>query len=305
MPNQLSLFPSVDAAEDNRSISDLDLNAIDEMFYAARRFRSSFEYFDLIHFLARFPRYSALNGLLLYLQNPNISHLATAGIWVRKYRRKLKYRARPLVILAPMSPIRFVYDIDDTEGEPLSPRDLESLDGKEDLSKEIYDKTIYNCSFHGILVQSFPASRIKPGLAVSLTYEIRNRFEELKSKPLAKYLIPVNPEASLKEKYASLVLGLGHLFCGHLGIDDTAWWPDKRDVESIQAGITAESVAYLVCLRKNLITPAKQFLSSYRNLECEMPLFGLNAVFNAIHYIEEMGKTRWKTPKRKSRYKPE
>ena len=303
MPDQLSLFPSKEPTDDPYPILDSDLNALDEMFFASRRYRNSVEYIDMVHFISRFPKYSAFNGLLLYLQNPNITHVATAGNWWRNFRRKPTYQARPLVILAPMSPIRFVYDINDTEGDSIPPQQLNSLEARDEFSREILEKTLHNCSLHGIWVHEVSTPHLEPGAALSLTYENRNRFQELTPEPWAKYLIPVDSESSMKEKYASVALGLGHIYCGHLGIDDTAWWPDRRDVAQVQASIEAESVSYLVCRRKNLKNPAKKFLLPYRQSDCEIPAFGLNAVFNATHYVEEMGKTIWKTPKRKSRYK--
>lgn len=304
MPDQLSLFPSKDLNGDQDTILDSDLNALDEMFFASRRYRNSVEYTDLVHFISRFPKYSAFNGLLLYLQNPDITHVATAGNWWRNFQRKPIYQAKPLVILAPMSPIRFVYDIRDTEGEPLTSIQLNALEARDEFSKENLEKAIHNCKLHGIWVHEVPSNRLKPGMALSLTYENRNRYPELNPESWAKYLIPVDTDGSYKEKYAALALGLGHIFCGHLGIDDAAWWPDRRDLEQTPAIIEAESVAYLVCQRKNLKDPAKQFLLPYRETDCEMPAFGLNAALNATHYIEEMGKAFWKTPKRKSRYKP-
>jgi len=304
MLDQLSLFPENDPTEDENSFLNADLNALDEMFFASRRFRNSLEYIDLIHFISRFPKYSAFNGLLLYLQNPKITHVATAGAWWRNFRRKPTYQARPMAILAPMAPIRFVYDISDTEGEPVSVNRLKDLELKDEFFKEFFEKTVHNSPLHGIWVKEASTHPMKAGSAISLTYENRNRFPELNPEPWAKYFIPLNPGDGVKQKYASLVLGLGHIFCGHLGIDDAAWWPDRRDLSGDQATIEAESAAYLVCRRKQLKRPAGQFLSHYCQSECEMPPFGLNAVFNATHYIEEMGKTMWKTPKRKSRYKP-
>ena len=140
MPNQLSLFPSNDPGPDQHDLFNGDLNALDEMFFASRRYRNSMEYMDLIHFMSRFPRYSAFNGMLMYVQNPHITYVATAGNWWRNFRRKPTYQARPLLILAPMSPIRFVYDISDTEGEPVSPAQLYALDAKDEFSRDILEK---------------------------------------------------------------------------------------------------------------------------------------------------------------------
>ncbi len=305
MPDQLSLFPSKELPEDMDPILGADLNATDELFLTNRRFRNSVEYFDLLHFIAGFPKYSAFNGLLLYLQNPNITYVATPGNWWRQFRRKPRYRANPLIILAPMSPVRFVYDLHDTEGGPIDQNQLKVLRAKENLSRDNFEKTLQNCQVHGIQVVHFSPAELEAGSSYSLTFDTRERFKKKNFAQWAKYFIAINPDDSIENRYASLVLGLGHIFCGHLGIDDKAWWQDRRDVDRIQGKIEAQSAAYLACLRKNVLKPTEKLLTPYSKIDCEMPVFGLNTILQATHYIEEMGKSKWNTPKKKSRYKTE
>ena len=179
MPDQLSLFPTQESPEDLNLVLESEQNAIDEMFLAGRLYRSSVEYFDLIHFIARLPKYSAFNGLLLYLQNRNITYVSTAGNWQQQFGRRPKFNARPLIILAPMSPIRFVYDIYDTEGETITSDQLKSLAAKEKFSKDIYEKTISNCKFHGIAVRESLSAVKDIDNVLALTYETRKRYENL------------------------------------------------------------------------------------------------------------------------------
>ena len=303
MPDQLSLFPSTELQEDMDPIVEADLNATDEMFLTNRRFRNSVEYFHLLHFIAEIPRYSAFNGLLLYVQNPNITYVSTPGNWWRQFRRKPKYHAKPLIILAPMSPVRFVYDINDTEGDPVDQNKLKAMQAKENLSRDIFDKTSQNCRIHGIQIVNFEPAELDSGSCYSLTFDIRERFRRIDFARWAKYFIAVNPNDTLEKQYASLAVGLGHIFSGHLGIDDNAWWQDRRDVDRAQGKIEAQSAAYLTCLRKNVFNPTKKMLASYSKIDCEMPVFGLNTILQVTHYIEEMGKSKWSAPKKKSRYK--
>jgi hypothetical protein len=303
MPDQLSLFPPNEETEDILPFLDSDLNATDEMFLANRRFRNSVEYFDLLHFIAGFPRYSTFNGLLLYLQNPNVTYVATPGNWWRQFHRKPVYQAKPLIILAPMSPVRFVYDLHDTEGDPADPNRLKALQAKEPLTRDIFDKTVANCRVHSIQVVPFNSSQLESGSCYSLTFDIRDRFENEKFASWAKYFIAVSPDDAIEKQYADLATGLGHILCGHLGIDDKAWWQDRRDVDRTQGKIEAQSSAYLTCLRKNALKPTKRLLDPFSKIDCEMPVFGLNTILQATHYIEEMGKSKWTAPKKKSRYK--
>ena len=107
MEHQMSLFPSTNAQKGTDAILTEDMSALDEMFAASHRFRSSSEYLELLYFISRFPKYSTFNCVLLYTQNSSISYVATLGSWKRQFNRHLKHNARPLIILAPMSPIRF------------------------------------------------------------------------------------------------------------------------------------------------------------------------------------------------------
>ena len=112
MTEQLSLFPHstlnlLDTVQDD-NIADLEgaLNPVDEVFASLARFRTSDDFTELMQFIARFPNYSTFNGLLLYLQNPLATYVATARTWAQKYNRQPKRNAKPLVILAPMAPMR-------------------------------------------------------------------------------------------------------------------------------------------------------------------------------------------------------
>jgi len=305
MPSQMSLFPSKDLPEEKESFQETDVGAIDEMFAAVRRYRNGREYMELLNFIARFPKYSAFNCFLLHIQNPSISYVATAGKWRKQFGRRPKPDARPLVILAPMSPVRFVFDQKDTEGEPIPPDALKPFDTRERVPREVYDKILHNCRLHGIAVREAVLEHPYAGNATPLTYNIRKKFENLNLDAQMKYLILLEKDGMLEDRYSSLSHELGHIFCGHLGIDGSAWWHDRQGIGQTQAEIEAESVAFLVTKRKGLVANSEKFLSGYARQDREIPVVGLSAVLNATHYIEEMGKSRWKMPKRKSRYQAE
>jgi hypothetical protein len=64
-------------------------------------------------------------------------------------------------------------------------------------------------------------------------------------------------------------------------------------------GRLLSSVAYLVCLRQGLRLASESYLSFYRTPQnIELPDFGFDAVLQATDYIEQMGKSRWKKPKK-------
>jgi hypothetical protein len=296
--HQMSLFPVQDQPADKNSFPDGELNVIDEMFAASQRFRSSREFTEMLQFLARFPKYSAFNCFLLYTQNPGISYVATAGVWRKQFKRRLKYNARPLVILAPMSPVRFVYDINDTEGEAVPSVLLRPTATTNMLSGDIYERTIHNCFFHGIMVREIAVGKQSGEDAIQWTEDIRCQYKDLALDSKTNYLILINTDHCPEDKYAALVYELGRIFCGHRGIDSNAWWPDRQKVIPKVKAIEAESVVFLVCQRIGLFKNAGKYLLEFRGKEQELPILGLNSILQATHYIEDMGKSEWKKPKK-------
>jgi len=298
MSQQMSLFPVKDVSDEKASPSEGDGNAIDEVFHATHRFRSYREYFQMLQFICRFPNYSAFNGFLLYLQNPDATYVATAGTWQRRFKRNLKPGARPLMILAPMSPVRFVFDLHDTEGVPFPPVNQRHDSGAGDFRDGIFENTVHNCGLHGIMVRQVEISNQTNGSAVSFSDDIRQKYPEPNLDAGMKYLILLYQEHRLEDKYTALVHELGQIFCGHRGIDRNAWWPDRGQTDPAVVRLEAASTAFLVCRRKGLIAGADRHLAHYQDQEQTLLPSGLNAILQATNYIEEMGRSRWHKPKK-------
>ena len=267
-----------------------------------RLFRGSGEFLQLLNFIARLPQYSAFNGFLLYTQNPALSHVATARNWARKFGRRLKFNARPLMILAPMGPVRFVYDLKDTEGDPIVAGQLISYPTTERLPARIYENTVHNCVLHGIDVREVVSDDRRNDTGLRMTPSIRKKYAHLKWVKDAGYLIMLDPADTTETKFAKLALELGHIFCGHLGIDKNAWWSERHHLSATQQELEAESVAFLICLRKGLNSVAGTYLAQYQPTDSQIPIISLNAILQAVNYIETMGRSRWREPKKKGRY---
>jgi len=298
MARQMSLFPAQDRLNGKAFLPGGELGALDEMFSASERFRSCREYLELLGFIARFPRYSAFNGFLLYIQNPAISYVATAGAWKKRFKRNLKIKARPLVILAPMSPVRFLYDVADTEGDPVPAALLKPEAEAESFSKEMYDRTIHNSRLHGIRVHEVAWGGQPDEGAIELSEASRGRYEDLGLDPKTDFLILLNADHCLKDRYGALVYELGRIFCGHRGGAENAWWPDRNNLAPLIKKLEAQSVAYLVCRRSGLVEETEKLMSKFREKESRIPALGLNCVLQATNYIERMGRAAWKTPKK-------
>jgi hypothetical protein len=308
MSEQLKLFQASDApgpgspGEALYADLDADTGALDELFRLSARWRGCREFLELLEFVARFPAYSPFNGFLIYLQNPAATHVATGRTWSRKYRRRLKPGARPILILAPMSPVLFVFDLKDTEGYPVAEAALRPLETRERLSARIYDATLHNCGIQHIAVREVPPLNPAAERVVRITASVRKKYADLELEATTRYLVLVDAGLSLEEKYATLVLGLGRIFCGHLGIDSDAWWVDRKDLDLDRIDLEADAAAFIVYRRRGLTQVSQQRLSDGRDQDRELPPISLNAVFQAASYIEGMGKTLWRKPRKQGRY---
>jgi len=296
MSKQLSLFhtleqPGTDLGEEAATTApEAEASALDELLRTNRGWRVGCKYIEILDFVSRFPAYSPLNGFLIFVQNPEASFVATGKAWLKKYNRRVKPGARPIVILAPMSPVLFVFDIRDTEGPPLAAPAVQPTSTTDRLPPKIYENTLHNCSGHHIAVRETAHLNATAERAFRVTPAIRKKYADLSLAASLRYAVLLNTDHTREEKYAALALELGHLFCGHLGIDRDAWWADRKELDLERIDIEAASVAYLVCRRRRLAEAAKSVLSEYRLADRDLPPFSLNAVFQAAGHIEHMGK---------------
>jgi hypothetical protein len=122
-----SLFSESNGGQSAASLDqDSARAALDDLFTLAGKYNSSDSYFKLMRFVGRFRFYSPFNAMLIYTQMPGALFVCTARKWRKDYRREIKISARPIVILQPMGPILFVFDVSDTaplpNARPLPPQ---------------------------------------------------------------------------------------------------------------------------------------------------------------------------------------
>lgn len=306
MTEQLSLFQPADARspESEQSVEpnlgEADASAVDELFRYSSRWRSRCRFLELLEFIARLPAYSPLNAFLIHLQDPAATRVATARRWARKFQRRLLPGAHPIVILAPMSPVLFVFDIRDTEGPPLAPSALPAT-GPKDRPARLLDAAMHNCGIQHIAVRETAGLGPSAERAIRLTPALRKKHAELSLEPNTRYLVMLDSGLNLEAKYAALVQELGRIFCGHLGIDSEAWWLDRQELDFDRVEMEAAAVAHLVCRRRGLAGAFAGLLTGCLEKDPALPPFSLNAIFQAVHHIEIMSKRPWKKPRKQDR----
>jgi len=287
--------------------------ALDDLFDLARKYKSTKEYADLLRFVARFRFYSPYNAMLVHIQRPGSTYVAPAHRWLHHYHHRIKPDAQPLVILQPMGPIMFVFDVSDTdpmEDAPALPdevvRPFEIRRGH--VSQEL-DLTIENGKRDGVHVAERNSGSQAAGC---IRVAKRGAYQEVvnKLKPAIEYVrVPVRykilltKEASREVNYASVVHELAHLYCGHLGTPDRGWWPDRRGLSEQEVEFEAESTSFLVCKRLGIETRSDEYLAGYLGGENnhEVPNISLERVMKAAGLIEQMGSVLLKPRKEKEK----
>jgi len=274
--------------------------ALDELFTLAGKYNSSDAYLELMRFVGRFRFYSPFNAMLIYTQMPGARFVCTARRWRKDYGREIKIEARPIVILQPMGPVMFVFDVSDTA--PLSnagplPRQVEDpfqvRNGKVGGQLAL---TIDNAKRDGVRVSERADGSQRAG---SIQWAAAGQYLEftMAKKPLPKltqvplwFELLLNSVLSAEARYGTLVHELAHLYCGHLGTPNAQWWPDRQNLSLIVRELEAESVSYLVCTRLGIDTASDEYLAGYVRKCPAMPSISLDRVMKSVWLLEQMGR---------------
>ena len=247
--------------------------------------------------------------MLTHIQMPGAVFVAPPHRWLRDYGRRIKPGARPLIILQPMGPVMFVFDVIDTEPTENSPElppeiqnPFEATEGK--IGREL-ESVINNAKRDGIRTTksnagSQSAGSIRP-LATGVRYS--QKFQtgtDKHRKPVfidvpVKYDLLINSKLSREARYATIVHELAHLYCGHLGTSNEKWWPDRRGLCLGTIEFEAESVTYMACLRSDIANPSEKYLAGYLENKEQIPTISLENVMKSVGLIESMSRRRMKS----------
>ena len=281
---------------------DATRKALDDLFSLARQYNSSKAYLELMHFVARFHFYSPFNAMLIYIQMKGARFVAPPYRWGRDYGRQIKPGARPIVILQPMGPVMFVFDITDTAplpGAPPLPDKVEHpFNVRQGYVGNKLAQTIENAKRDGVRVTEPRQGSQRAGsiqnastteyLDVLVNSKPQPRYERVR----LRYELLLNSNLSAEPRYATLVHELAHLYCGHLGTPNAKWWPNRSGLGLTEREFEAESVCYLVCGRLGIDNPSEEYLAGYVRGHEETPPISLDCVMKAAWLIEQMGRQR-------------
>jgi hypothetical protein len=295
MPDSLPHHPEMDELPRKRE----NKSALDDMFIRSMAYRKSKPYKEMLKFIAKFPLYSPYNRFILYIQNPNITFVAMPEQWEREFGRKVKPNARPMVILVPFGPVGFVYDLADTEGDPIPEHLANPFSVQGTFQAKIWHNTLHNSIRDRIAVINQTQSALKAGEIAPFD---SSKHREL-VKPLGypvEYVVALNQEHDLAMRYATLAHELGHLYSGHLGGSEYGEWKERVHLSHEQIEIEAESISFLVCSRLGLETKSHEYLAQFASKYDALPPFSLETVLKVAGRIEEMGERILPERKKKS-----
>jgi len=279
-------LPDDDRATENRK-------TLDDLVSRALAYRTGPEIKELFAFIKRFPHFAPYNAMLLHVQNPGIRFALRAAVWERKYERRVRPGVRPYVILQTMGPVAFVFDLSDTEPiNPLCDRVPEIITNPFPARGQpppgAFRSLNDYCVELGILVQASDLATDMAGLVQST------------GKEMVPFCVLLNSKHNEAQRLGTLAHELAHIFCGHLGVIEMAFWPDRRKIPRDVQEFEAEAVAYLVTDRLNLDIGSVQYLAGYLSDEKPPPNYSLDAVLKAAGKIEDMlhGRFRPKKPRK-------
>jgi hypothetical protein len=287
-----------------RAIAPLDQDsvrtALDELFILAGKYNSSDAYLELMRFVGRFRFYSPFNAMLIYAQMPGAQFVCTALRWRRDYHREIKIDARPIVILQPMGPILFVFDVSHTAPLPNArPLPIRVEDPFQVRSGKVGGQlalTVENAKRDGVRVSEHGVGSQRAG---SIQWAAAGQHLEftIAKKPLPKstqvplwFELLLNSNLSAEARYGTLVHELAHLYCGHLGAPNDRWWPDRQNLSHAIREFEAESVSYLVCARLGIDTASDEYLAGYVRKCAVTPSISLDRVMKSVWLLEQMGR---------------
>ena len=270
--NQQELF------DDSDSDKDVTRNIFDQLIADSKLYKNSRSYRELLDFVAKLRNVAPFNAMLLQIQKPGITYVASAHDWKEKFNRQPKEDARPLLILWPFAPVVTVYDFQDTEGDEL-PEDVFSFPSSGAITKDDIQSCAELLRKMGIEISWVDHGDAKAG-SIRVTKPAKNKNDR------THYLIKVNRNHFAPTQFATIAHELAHLYLGHLGRDQKLCIPERRSLPHSDREIESESVAYLLCARKGIDSKAAKYLSNFITREFQTDNLDLHQIMKAAGKIE-------------------
>lgn len=268
---------------------------LDQLLEDSRIYRKGADYQNLLDFVVKLRNFAPFNAMLLQIQKPGLNHAASACDWRARFNRTIKEGARPLLILWPFGPVALVYDLMDTEGEPI-PGGVNAFAAKGTINQfelERFSQLLYG---KGISWNKVDAGDLQAG-------SIQAVSRPTKPSEPTLYKMEVNKNHDSNVQFSTLAHELAHLFLGHLGRDVNLRIPERPSLSLQQRELEAESTAYVVCARNGVECKSQSYLASYVCQDTTTEQLDLYQIMRAAGQVETIlglaAPTKWERPKKK------
>lgn len=253
---------------------------LDKLFEESRLYQKSKDYKDLLDFVIRLRNFAPFNAMLLQVQKPGLSFAASVSDWENNFRRRPVEGSRPLLILRPFGPVGLVYDVVDTEGDPL-PEDVQAFTAIGEINEERIMSFRPMVEKNNIIWSWMDAGDNSAGYI-----RVKSRSSSEKGTTVYKMLINKNHQPAVQ--FATLVHELGHVFLGHLGQDKDLQIPARSHVGHDQMELEAESVAYIICEKNGINSKSSKYLSNFVTNNESVESVDIYRVMRAAGQVESL-----------------
>jgi hypothetical protein len=253
---------------------------LDQLLTDSKLYTQSQDYKKLLEFVVRLRNFAPFNAMLLHIQKPGLSYAASARDWKERFGRTVKEGARPLLILWPFGPVALVYDVQDTEVDPL-PEDVATFFAQGSIDENKIASFIRRVNNKMIEWCWVDAGDYKAG-------SIRVIGRASKHKEPTHYRMFINRNHPSTVQFVTLAHELGHLFLGHLGPDSALNVPPRIPISHSQWELEAESVAFLVCARNGVTSKSETYIRSFITKKTTVDDIDLYQILRAAGQIETL-----------------
>ncbi|MFB1487729.1 MULTISPECIES: ImmA/IrrE family metallo-endopeptidase [unclassified Thiocapsa] len=256
-------------------------SAIDGLFQQALATTGAGAFDAFLDFVRSFKSLSVYNAMLVRVQRPGAAAVASRREW-RKRGRTVLADAIPIVLLQPFGPVRFVYEVSDTEGREIPGEKASSLFAAGELPQKVYDNTRKAAEKFGItVVETDRYGALLAGTAAGIS--VQPVLDP--ARKTLPFRVKLNAKHDLPTRFATLAHELGHIYCGHIGRDRKGRWPDRSHLSVELCEMEAEAVAWLVCQRNGVQARSKEYLGSLIG-QVDPGQVSLYAIFEAANRVE-------------------
>lgn len=260
---------------------------LDSLLEEARLYRTSTDFLLLMEFVAKLRNFAPFNAMLLQIQRPGLMYAASSRDWLGLFNRKVKTDARPLLIMWPFGPVALVYDVRDTEGDPLPTDVMSAFRAEGVIDKQKLDE----CA----------GKLLKKHIYVNFHDWGDGRAGYVKAHPDGQaYEVSINRNHDANVQFSTLAHELGHLFLGHIGANKNLKIPIRKRQTDSERELEAESVAFIVSERVGIRPESHKYLSGFIS-ESSVERLDIYQILRAAGQVESALELNAKTKFRDSK----